>query len=173
MDQNDLIARIIELFGLEPLPREGGLFRRTYRSDELIPKDALPKRYFRDKAFGTAILYLYTSDPDSFSAMHRLPTDEIYHFYLGDPVEMLLLYPDQSSERVVLGRDIFNGQQVQYVVKRGVWQGSRLIDGGHFALVGTTMAPGFDEEDFYGGERAKLIEGYPSEEIMITKLTRI
>lgn len=173
MDHTNLIERIIELYRLEPLLKEGGLFRRTYRSDELIPKNALPKRYSQDKAFGTAILYLYTSDPDSFSAMHRLPTDEIYHFYLGDPVEMLLLYPDKGIERVVLGRDIFNGQQIQYVVKRGVWQGSRLIEGGHFALVGTTMAPGFDEEDFCGGERAKLIEMYPSEEMLITKLTRI
>src|SRR3990172_3020643 len=114
--------KLIEHLGLESLPVEGGRFRQTYCAAEKIPRSALPRRYRSDKVFGTAIYYLLTSEADSFSALHQLPTDEVYHFYLGDPVEMLLLDPDGASRRVVLGQDILRGQQVQFVVPRGVWQ---------------------------------------------------
>jgi predicted cupin superfamily sugar epimerase len=95
--------KLIEHLGLERLPVEGGYFRQTYCAEEAIPRHALPDRYPTDKPFSTAIYYLLTSDPDSFSALHKLPTEEVYHFYLGDPVELLLLYPDGGSERVILG----------------------------------------------------------------------
>jgi len=163
---------LIKHLGLEPLPVEGGLFRQTYCAAEKIPRSALPDRYRGDKAFGTAIYYLLTSDADSFSALHQLPTDEVYHFYLGDPVEMLLLFPEGRSERVVLGPDVLAGQQVQFVVPGGVWQGSRLIPGGRFALLGTTMAPGFDETDYVGGERQELLRRYPEQAELIRALTR-
>src|SRR4051794_2502091 len=120
---------IMKLFQFEPLPIEGGLFKRTYLSIETIAQSALPARYTHDKPFGTAILYLVTDDPNSFSALHKLPTDEIYHFYLGDPVEMLQLYPDGRSARIILGQNILNGQHVQYVAPRGVWMGSHLLPG--------------------------------------------
>jgi len=165
--------KLIEHLGLESLPVEGGRFRQTYCAEEKIPRSALPRRYGGDKVFGTAIYYLLTSDPDSFSALHQLPTDEVYHFYLGDPVEMLLLYPDGASRRVVLGQDILRGQQVQFVVPRGVWQGSRLIPGGRFTLLGTTMAPGFDPSDYAGGEREALLRDYPEQADLIRALTRI
>ena len=164
--------RLIEYFDLKPLPVEGGYFRQAYRADETLPPEALPARYGRDKSFCTAIYYLLTSDPDSFSALHRLPTDEVYHFYLGDPVEMLLLHPDGRSRRVVLGPDVLHGQQVQFVVPRGVWQGSRVIPGGQFALLGTTMAPGFDDADYLGGDRDELIRRYPEQAALIRGLTR-
>src|SRR3990170_7895847 len=105
--------QIIKLLGLEPLLEEGGLFRQTYRSAEQIPASAMPPRYGAPRRFATAIYYLLTDDPDSFSALHRLKTDEGYHFYLGDPVEMLLLRPDGSGDRVVLGQDLAAGQRVQ------------------------------------------------------------
>lgn len=164
--------KLIEQLGLEPLPVEGGLFRQTYCAQEKIPRSALPDRYRGDKAFSTAIYYLLTSEPDSFSALHKLPTDEVYHFYLGDPVEMLLLFPAGRSERVVLGPDVLAGQQVQFVVPRGVWQGSRLLPGGRFALLGTTMAPGFDETDYVGGERQELLRRYPEQAELIRALIR-
>ncbi|MFQ5695874.1 MAG: cupin domain-containing protein [Terriglobia bacterium] len=164
--------QVIEHFKLGPLPVEGGYFRQTYCSEERIPRTALPERYARQKALGTAIYFLLTADPDCFSALHKLPTDEVYHFYLGDPVELLLLYPEGRSERVVLGQDILNGQQVQFVVPRGVWQGSRLKPGGNWALLGTTMAPGFDPSDYAGGERDELLRRYPGEAGMIRALTR-
>ena len=145
---------------LKPLPREGGYYSESYRAGELISAGALPERYENDKEISTAIYYLLT--PDTKSLIHRLPTDEIYHFYLGDPVEMLLLYPDGKGETVVLGPDIEKGHHVQLVVPRGVWQGSYLIEGGRFALMGTTMAPGFDFEDYEAGNRGELIKNYPN-----------
>lgn len=167
------VKQIIDHLDLQPLPVEGGLFRQTYCSEEIIPKDSLPDRYQRDKAFSTAIFYLLTSDPDSFSAMHTLPTDEIYHFYLGDPVEMLLLYPRGESQRIILGQEIHKGHHLQFVVPRSTWQGSCLQTGGHFALLGTTMAPGFDPQDYMGGEREELIQRYPDQAELINKLTRL
>ena len=163
---------LLKYYQFEPLPVEGGLFKQTYLAREMIPHAALPARYTHDKPFGVAILYLMTDDPNSFSALHKLPTDEIYHFYLGDPVEMLQLYPDGRSERVILGQDVLNGQRVQYVAPRDVWMGSRLLPGGKFALIGTTMAPGFTDDDYVGGEHAALIQQYPQEATLITQLTR-
>jgi hypothetical protein len=164
--------RITELLGLEPLPEEGGLFRQTYRSAEHVPAAALPPRYGAPRRLSTAIYYLLTHDPDSFSALHRLKTDEVYHFYLGDPVEMLLLSPDGGSERLVLGPDLAAGQHVQFVVPAGSWQGSRLVRRGRWALLGTTMAPGYEQEDFELGDREALLSEYPNQAELIRSLTR-
>lgn len=164
--------QLIEIFNLEPLPVEGGLFFQTYLSSETVAHKALPARYAVDKPFATAIVYLLTDKPDSFSALHKLPTDEIYHFYLGDPVELLQLHPDGRSERIILGQDLLGGQKVQHVVPHEVWQGSHLLPGGQFALLGTTMAPGYTEEDYTGGERQELIAAYPDQQALIEKLTR-
>lgn len=166
------VEDLMRLYGFEPLPVEGGVFMQTYRSDDLLPVAGLPPRYGREKPAGTAILYLFTADADSFSAMHRLPTDEIYHFYLGDAVEMLQLNPDGRAERVILGHDVLAGQRVQYVAPRDVWMGSRLLSGGEWALLGTTMAPGFTPDDYEGGEREALIRQYPEAADLITRLTR-
>ena len=165
-------AQLIEHLRLEPLSFEGGHFRQTYVAQESISAQALPERYSAPRTLGTAIYYLLTPEPDSFSALHRLETDEIYHFYLGDPAEMLLLYPDGRGERIVLGPDILGGQRVQSVVPRGTWQGSRLIRGGGFALMGTTMAPGFHFEDWTEGKRDELIRQYPQHAELIRALTR-
>jgi predicted cupin superfamily sugar epimerase len=103
--------------------------------------------------------------------LHRHPTDEIYHFYLGDPVELLLLDPAGSSRRVVLGQEVFSGQHVQYVVPRDVWQGSRLIPGGDFALLGTTMAPGYTQPDFELAEKDIMLARYSEFAELIEHLT--
>lgn len=169
----DLTAeRLVELLGLEPLPVEGGMFRQTWRSEQTLAKQVFPVRHGSDRPAGTAIYYLLTDAPDSFSALHRLPTDEVYHFYLGDPVQMLMLHPDGGSEQIVLGSDLLSGQRVQHVVPRGVWQGSRLREGGRFALLGTTMAPGFDPQDYEGGSRERLVAAYPAAAEEIRRLTR-
>ena len=116
--------------------------------------------------------HLLTDEPGSFSALHRLATDEVYHFYLGDPVEMLLLHADGASSRPVLGPDLIAGQQVQLVVPRGTWQGSRLVAGGRWALLGTTMAPGFDSGDFELGRGPDLEAAWPDQAEAISALTR-
>lgn len=163
---------LIKHLGLQPLPVEGGWFRETWRADETVPASVLPPRYTSARAVGSAIYYLLTSAPDSFSALHRLAGDEVYHFYLGDPVEMLLFSPQGETQRIVLGQDVLGGQHVQYVVPRGVWQGSRLITGGRFALLGTTMAPAFDAQDFEAGSREELLQSYPRAAELIRALTR-
>lgn len=164
--------QIIRQFGLESLPGEGGMFRQSYVADEGIPHGALPDRYPAGKPMCTAIYYLLTDAPDSFSALHRLPTDEIFHFYAGDPVEMLLLHPDGHGQRVRLGRDFMNGEHVQFVVRRDVWQGTRVAGGGRWALLGTTMAPGYTGSDYTAGVRAELLARYPEFASSIRRLTR-
>lgn len=161
---------LIQQLGLKPLPREGGFYVETYRSDEILPADALPARYTSDKNICTAIYYLLT--PQSFSAIHRLPSDEIYHFYIGDPIEMLILHPDGRGEMVIIGNDIAAGEHIQYIVPKGAWQGSYLIDGGRFALMGTTIAPGYDPDDLELGVREHLLNEYPDHAELIRLLTR-
>jgi uncharacterized protein len=165
-------SELISLLGLTPLPIEGGYFRETWRSNLVLTPSSLPLRYTSDKSLGTAIYYLLTSDPNSFSALHRLPTDEIYHFYLGDPVEMLLLTGDGAARRVILGQNIAAGENVQLAVPAGTWQGSRLVGGGKYALLGTTMSPGFDPADYEPGVRAELIARFPQHAASIRALTR-
>ncbi len=145
--------------GLEPLPVEGGYYTQTYRSDIALPEAALPKRFKGPHSASTAIYFLLT--PDTFSAMHRLPGDEVYHFYLGDPVELLMLSPDGSGEVIHLGQDLEAGMDVQTVVPGGCWQGSHLAEGGEYALLGTTMAPGFEWQDFEAGDGGALAAQYP------------
>ena len=169
---NNFVEQLIARLGLEPLPFEGGKFTRSYCCPEMISQSALPERYKSAKPFGTAIYYLLEPHPDSFSAIHRLASDEVYHFYLGDPVEMLLLYPNLSYRQILLGSDILGGQQVQFVVPRGTWQGSFLRSGGRYALLGTTMAPGFTDDDFELGRRELLINQYPEVTHLIKRLTR-
>ena len=148
-------AELIARLDLAPLPGEGGWFRETWRTEA-----------------GSAILYLLSGDADSFSALHRLPTDEIFHFYLGDPVEMLELHPGGRSEVVILGTDLTAGQRVQHTVPAGVWQGSRLAAGGDWALMGTTMAPPFRFPDYEPGGRDALVAGWPDAAGRIRLLTR-
>jgi predicted cupin superfamily sugar epimerase len=173
METDEYLRELIARLRLEPLEKEGGLYRQSYRSPEAFPESALPEGCRGGHPAGTAILYLYLPGPYGFSAMHLLPSDEIYHFYLGDPVEMLLLYPDGTSGRIMLGQDVLGGQRVQFVVPRGAWQGSRLAPGGSYALAGTTMAPGFAESDYLAGDRGELARRYPGEREAILRLTRI
>lgn len=160
---------LIRLLGLQPHPKEGGYFRETYRADESLAADALAARYGNSRAVGTAIYYLLT--PTTYSALHRLRSDEVFHFYLGGPVRMLQLLPDGTGRTVILGPDVAAGQQVQVVVQRGVWQGSRLEPGCEFALLGCTVAPGFDYADYEAGMRDELIAQYPQFAEMIRRLT--
>lgn len=161
---------IIKLLDLKPLDIEGGFFRETYRSKDTIPKAALPAFYQSNRCFGTAIYYLLT--PDNFSALHKVNSDGIFHFYLGDPVQLLLLYPDGTGREVTLGHDIKSGQVVQLVVPRGVWQGAAIQEGGGFALLGTTVSPGFEYQDYIQGQRESLASGYSKYASLISKLTR-
>lgn len=157
MSSGERIEALVRELGLEPHP-EGGYFRETYRAGAT------------GEPLATAIYFLVT--PSSFSALHRLRADEIYHFYLGDPLDMLLLYPDGRCERPVLGADVEAGERPQLVVPAGVWQGSRVQEGGAFTLFGTTMAPGFTFAAFEMGEREALCAEYPDHPALVRRYTR-
>lgn len=160
---------LIEHFHLEPLPIEGGMFHLHYRNNEMLSAAALPPRYTHDKATANAIVYLH--QPHTCSLLHRLRTDEIYHFYNGDAVTMLLLFPDGRVETHTLGRKYVQGHKPFLVVPRGVWQGSFLSDGGEWALIGCTLAPAYDDDDFELGNRAELCAQYPEATELIRRLT--
>lgn len=150
-------------YGLAPLPVEGGLFRRTWAGPP--GPDGRP--------CGTAIMVLLTSAPDDFSALHRLPTDEVWHFYRGDPLELLLLGADgggpPDAAVVVLGGE---AGEVQVVVPAGTWMGARVAAGGSWSLFGTTMAPGFMPSDYEGGDPEELAARWPERAEMIRALCR-
>ena len=147
------------LLRLEPLPHEGGFFAETYRSRETLAAGTLAS-LDAARPLATAIYYLL--EPGAFSAFHRLRADEIYHFYLGDPVELHLLVPDGAARAVRLGRDLTAGERPQAVAPAGAWQGSRLAAGGRWALLGTTVSPGFDYADYERGERLTLAARWPA-----------
>jgi uncharacterized protein len=161
---------IKRMLQLEAHPCEGGYFRETWKSEEQIPSAALPSRYSGARAAGTAIYYLL--EPSTFSEMHRLISDEVFHFYYGDPVEMLQLWPDGSSRVVQLGNNLRAGTLPQLIVPKNVWQGSRLVPGGKVALIGCTVSPGFDLADYETGKRADLIRKYLGSAALIEALTR-
>jgi predicted cupin superfamily sugar epimerase len=159
------------LLGLKPHPREGGWYVRTYEASELVVAEAFSdRRYAGDRRTGTAIYYLL--EPETFSEMHRLKSDEVFHFYVGDAVEMLQLTEGEGGRMVVIGNDLLREQRPQVVVERGMWQGSRLVEGGRWALLGCTVSPGFEFEDYETGIRDRLCAGWPEFAEKIRALTR-
>jgi len=160
-----------KLLGLAPHPREGGWFIQTYAAMESIPASVFfDSRYGGDRRSSTAIYYLL--EPDTFSEMHRLRSDEIFHFYAGGAVEMLQLLPDGTGRTIVIGIDIRAGQRPQVVVEGGVWQGALLAPGGSWALLGCTVAPGFEYEDYDSASRDELTAQWPEFADRIATLTR-
>jgi len=197
----DRAEQIIARLGMRPLAGEGGFFVETYRSADRVPAGALGSAYDGLRSMATAILYLLRAEDRS--RLHRLAGDEVWHFYQGDPVELVLLPSAESgveerepadesgpqrvgdgafdggpfaggafdgrpfadsARTVVLGPDLAAGQRVQVVVPRGTWQGAQVLPGGRWALMGTTMAPGFEAADFElpgPAEAEALLERYP------------
>jgi predicted cupin superfamily sugar epimerase len=146
------VKAIIQHYKLEPLPVEGTLFTSTYRSVQELEGG---------RPCGTAIIALYCNEPRSQSLFHRLAEDEIWHFYAGDPLRLVLLYPDGSSRDVIMGSDPLRDQHVQFVIPAGVWQAGHVLEGGQYSLFGCTMAPGFTDAIFEGGTREALVSQYP------------
>jgi uncharacterized protein len=172
MTSGDLSAEDVKkLLGLKPHPCEGGWYVRTYESGELVAAEGFADgRYAGARLTGTAIYYLL--EPDTFSEIHRLKSDEVFHFYMGDSVEMLQLREGGGGTVVVIGNDLVKGQRPQVAVERGVWQGSRLVEGGKWALLGCTVSPGFEFEDYETGGRDELIARWPEFAEEIAALTR-
>ena len=163
---------IIKALQLQPLPQEGGYFKVSYTADEKLQLPQLPSRYQDPRDLSGAIFYLETAA--QFSAMHRLPTDELYYYHYGDPLEMLFLYADGTGERKLLGMQLDQDQIPQIHAPRKCWQGSRPLPGGShgFTLISTSMAPGFHPSDPEFASATALISQYPQYSELISSLTR-
>jgi predicted cupin superfamily sugar epimerase len=159
----------IEKLGLEAHP-EGGYFRQTYGSKVSIAREALPAGFAGARAASTAIYFLL--EGENFSAFHRLRSDEVWHFYAGDPLIVHVIDPSGEYSSILLGRDPKAGQVLQGVVRAGCWFASHVADWSSFAVVGCTVAPGFEFEDFEMGKRGELVVKYPQHQDLIQRLTR-
>lgn len=156
------VRELIDGHQLRPLPVESTLFCSTYRSRDNLPGGA---------PMGTGMIGLYAAEPESHSMFHRLTSDELWHFYEGDPLRLVLLYPDGRSEEVRLGPDGRSGQYRQYLVPAQTWQAGSVTDGGQYALFGCTMSPGFTSSGFEGGLRGELLARYPQRRADILHFT--
>ena len=155
---------------LEPHP-EGGYYRQTYKADLVLPKESLPANFTGPRSVSTAIYFLLGAE--NFSAFHRLQSDELWHFHLGASITIHVIDPDGRYSKIQLGSDPEAGEVLQAVVRAGCWFASHIGDEKSFALVGCTVAPGFDFDDFELAERDKLVEAYPQYRDVITRFTRL
>jgi predicted cupin superfamily sugar epimerase len=149
---------------------EGGYYRESYRAALAIGAKALPREYAGARAASTAIYFLLAGN--DFSALHRLRSDELWHFYDGGPLAIHVIDAEGQRSDILLGNDPERGDSPQAVVKAGCWFGTRLRTADSFALVGCTVAPGFDFADFELGDRAELLRLYPQHGRLIEQLTR-
>ena len=160
---------LIEALSLRPHP-EGGWYREVYRSPEEIVARALAPRYEGARRFATSLLFLLGRD--DLSVLHRVSSDETWLFHMGDPLELLAIDESGAHTSCVLGHDVSAGQVLQRTVPFGAWQGARVAPGGAYSLVGCVVAPGFEFEDFEGGEREDLLARYPQYDTLIKRFTR-
>jgi predicted cupin superfamily sugar epimerase len=161
-------AHWIGALALQPHP-EGGFFRETWRSSEMLERGSLPGRFPGARATGTAIVYLLRAG--DHSRLHRLRADEVWHLYDGGPLLLHVLEPGAGYRRLVLGRDVANGESLQCVVPHGAWFGAEPAAGAAFALAGCTVTPGFEYEDFELGERDALLAAFPAHHALVVRLT--
>jgi predicted cupin superfamily sugar epimerase len=158
----------IKRLSLQPHP-EGGFFSETYRSSESIARSALPARFFGDRSISTGIYFLIPKG--TFSALHRIKANEMWHFYDGGGLNIHCI--DESGHHIrKLGLDWESGYQPQFVIKSGVWFGAEPAGDAPYALVGCTVAPGFDFADFEMAERERLLSAYPEHADVIRRMTR-
>lgn len=159
---NAAVRDLVKRFALLPHP-EGGYFRESYRSPEPV---SLPRG---TRSASTAIYFLLPEG--SVSKLHRIQSDEVWHFYLGGPLRLTEIHADGGRREVVLGQDVKKGQLLQHVVTAGVWFGAAPDKGSAFSFVGCTVAPGFDFADFELGARAELLRRFPNQRAAIERLT--
>jgi uncharacterized protein len=149
---------------------EGGAYTRTYCSDLTISQTHLPPGFHGARPASTAIYFLLKKD--QFSAMHRIASDELWHFYYGDPLIVYEIDPAGNITEHLLGNNPENNENFQCVVKAGSWFGSKTKEAGEYSLVGCTVSPGFDFADFELRERDALLQLYPQHQAIIQMLTR-
>ncbi|MGB5943508.1 MAG: cupin domain-containing protein [Leeuwenhoekiella sp.] len=161
--------QLIHILDLQEHP-EGGFYRETYRSDGSIPASHLAKTIDGERNFSTCIYFLLTAE--KFSAFHKINQDEIWHFYQGSPIKLHSISPNGKLESYIIGPDILNGEHPQLVVPAGCWFAAEVNQGGDFALMGCTVSPGFDFEDFQLAQREELSQMFPKHNGLIVQFTR-
>ncbi len=172
----------IDRLQLQPHP-EGGFYRQTYRAEMTIARAGLPSSFLGDRAAATAIYFLL--EGNDFSAFHRLRSDEVWHFYAGTPLDVHVIDPRGNYSAILLGDNTEAGQVFQAVVPAGCWFASQVAEKAHpvaknatrvgqpsWALVGCTVSPGFEFEDFELAKREELTRTYPQYRVLIERLTR-
>lgn len=163
-----MVSELISKFNLLPHP-EGGYFAETYRSPNQFDNNQngdFPSK----RNWSTAIYFLLVKD--SFSAFHKIKSDEVWHFYFGSPIEVIVITPTGELKKTVLGTNFNQGEVFQYTVSAGNWFGSRVKQPGEFGFVGCTVAPGFSFEDFEMPTRHDLLQQFPQHKQIILELTR-
>ncbi len=148
---------------------EGGYYREVYRSDDIIKNSALPDRYTENRTFGTSIYFLLKNN--DISKFHRLQSDEIWHFYDGCPIQIVMISPKGKLIEQTLGLDIINGQIPQLLIPKHHWFGAYLSDVSGFGFVGCTVVPGFEFQDFVLAKRERILSEFPDFKEIIIKLT--
>ncbi|MFM6450519.1 MAG: cupin domain-containing protein [Planktothrix sp.] len=162
------VEKLIEKYQLIPHP-EGGYFRETYRSEGVIPHQALPDNFKGDRNYCTGIYFLLPQGTKS--CLHRIQSDEMWHFYLGGSMTLVLMHEDYGVQNIILGSDLQAGETVQFFVPAGWWFGGYPNSESAYSFVGCTVAPGFDFADFELGTRTDLISKFPESSELILKLT--
>lgn len=154
---------LVEAYGLAPHP-EGGFYKETYRSSE-----TMTTRGGAARPISTGILFLLPEGEKS--RLHRIKSDELWHFHLGGPLRLTQISPEGKIEELILGPDVSKGHRLQHVVPARYWFGAEPAPGSGFSLVGCTVAPGFDFADFDLGARATLLTRFPDARETVLRLT--
>ncbi|RPI12666.1 MAG: cupin domain-containing protein [Ignavibacteriae bacterium] len=160
----------IEKLKLQKHP-EGGYFKEVYKAKEMIKKEHLPKRYSGDRFHSTSIYFLIT--PDNFSAFHRIKSDETWHFYYGSSLSLHIISKKGEYLSIKLGNNPENGEVFQYTVEKGDWFAASVDEKDSYSLLGCTVSPGFDYDDFEMGKKDELTENFPQFKKLINRFARI
>jgi hypothetical protein len=149
---------------------EGGYYKEVYRSNEFVHKKNLPDRYSSFRSFSTSIYFLLESN--EFSAFHRLKSDEIWHFYEGAAISIVMIFPNGEFKIILMGHETDAKEVYQAVIPKGCWFAAHVNGKDSFSLVGCTVAPGFDFEDFELGKRDDLLKLFPQHRDLIARFTK-
>lgn len=173
---------IIGKLGLKMHVFEGGYFKESYRSPDVISysgihnkihKNEISKEaFFLDKMRPASTLIYYLLVGNQYSAIHKVKSDEIWHFYLGSSVTIHIINEDLISPKIQLGNNLENGENIHYVVTKDTWFCAELTNKSSFALMGCTVSPGFDFEDFELGDKDELILQYPQHRELIERFAK-
>lgn len=147
---------------------EGGYYRQVYKSDECIKEDYLPERFHSSHAMSTAIYFMLTNK--EYSAFHIIKQDELWHHYEGGTIEIVIIEQDGTLSKKLLGKNFEKGEEPLVVVPYGVYFSARLLDDESYSLVGCTVSPGFEFDDFYMPTKNELIALYPNHKDIIEEL---